>query len=111
MAKILIFFFLSTPIYSLGKNLNKLIEKPIASRRCQALLKDRNEKIIVKQRLNALVMRSEKLIKKAKKSQKLGSGKLQYTQIKLKNQLRFTNLRIKAMEEDIVRKGCPGIVL
>lgn len=105
------FIFIIPLAYSQPKNIDPLIEKPLLSRRCKELIKDRDNKILIKQKLSSLIMRTEKLIKKAKKKQKTGKSKLEYTKIKLNNQLRFTNIQIKGMEEGIIRKGCPGITL
>jgi hypothetical protein len=38
-------------------------------------------------------------------------NRLLANQVKTKNELHLTNLRIETMEENIVRSGCPGISL
>jgi hypothetical protein len=87
------------------------ITKPALSLRCKELLRERDEKIKVKQRFNALLQRNQDLIRKSPKAQIGVQSRLHSTQIKIKNELHLTNLNIESMEENIVRSGCPGISL
>ena len=87
------------------------ITKPALSLRCKELLKDRSEKIKVQQRLNSLLQRNQDLIKKSPKAKETLHTRLLSTQLKIKNELYLTNLNIEAMEENVVRSGCPGISL
>ena len=86
-----------------------IIKDPTVSRRCKSLINQRNEKIKTKQKINSLLQRNNKLIKRARKKQVSASKRLEITKTSLTNSLRLTKFRIKAMEENIVRKGCPGI--
>lgn len=87
------------------------ITKPALSLRCKELLRERSEKIKIQQRLNALLQRNQDLIKKSPKARATLHAHLEANQLKIKNELHLTNLSIEAMEENIVRSGCPGISL
>lgn len=91
------------------QSIKNIITDPAISRRCKAMLKDRSEKIQVQQKINALLMRNEKLQRRARPTQKLVKQELTLNHTRLENNLRLTKFRIKSMEEDIIRKGCPGI--
>ncbi len=90
---------------------NTIVEDPIISRRCKSLLQERNEKIKYQQKLNTMLLRNEKLRERAKDNQEVVKQRLKLNKTQLKNTVRLTQIRIKAMEENIVRKGCPGITL
>jgi hypothetical protein len=92
-------------------NIRDVITDPAVSKRCKALISERNQKIENKQKLTSLLRRNTKLLNKLKVNQKLVGKKLEITKISLQNNLRLTKFRIKSMEENIVRKGCPGISL
>ena len=93
------------------ENIKDVITDPVISRRCKALLKSRSEKISTRQRLNAMLLRNNKLVESAKPAQKSVKQRLKLNETQIKNNLRLTTLRIQSMEENIVRKGCPGITL
>jgi len=88
-----------------------IIKDPSVSRRCKSLIEARNEKIRTHQKLNALLNRSKKLNKIVKKNQITAKSRIDLTKTEISNNIRLTKLRIKTMEENIVRKGCPGISL
>lgn len=88
-----------------------LISDPIISLRCKNLLRDRSQKILVQQKLSAMILRNEKLTTSLKPNQQVLKHKLELNKTQLSNNLRLTKIRIKSMEEDIIRKGCPGITL
>jgi len=94
-----------------GYLMQDAITKPALSLRCKEVLGERNEKIKVQQRLNALLQRNQDLIKKTPKAKPSMHNRLLSNQIKIKNELYLTNLNIENMEENIVRSGCPGISL
>jgi hypothetical protein len=87
------------------------ITKPILSRRCKELFSERADKIKVQQRLNGLLQRNEDLIRKSSKAKQTLLGRLESTQVKIRNELYLANLQIETMEENIVRSGCPGLSL
>jgi hypothetical protein len=97
--------------YSALEDLKDIIKDPVISRRCKALLSERSKKIRVQQRLNSMILRNKKLQDQLKPQQKVALQKLNLNKTQLKNNLRLTQIRVQAMEESIVRKGCPGITL
>lgn len=92
-------------------SIKDVITDPIISRRCKSLLQERSKKIRIRQRLNAMVLRNEKLQKELEPKQQVAKQKLELNKTQLKNNLRLTAIRVQSMEENIIRKGCPGIKL
>ena len=88
-----------------------LIRDPALSFRCKALLSQRNDKVLVRQKLEALYKRTKSLWKKTPSRRTTMRKKLKLTGRQIKNQLQLSKMRIRHMEEDIIRKGCPGITL
>ena len=101
----------SSSSFSQGTPLRDLIRDPVVSRRCKALLVERDEKVKIKQRLNAMLLRNQKLQKSLKSSQAITMKRLQLNEIQLRNNYRLTEIKVKAMDENIIRKGCPGVTL
>ncbi|MCT4641867.1 MAG: hypothetical protein N4A33_06165 [Bacteriovoracaceae bacterium] len=90
---------------------NDIIHNPALSKRCRALIKDRNNKLEVSQKLKSLEKRANNLKSKIKKNQKQLDHSLGISIQKVRRQLNLTNINIAHMEEKIVRSGCPGISL
>jgi hypothetical protein len=88
-----------------------VITDPAISRRCSALMKQRDLKIDHKQKIRALVERSKRLIKLTPPERKTLLVKLRKNYKSLTRELRHTLNQIQNKEENIIRKGCPGIVL
>ena len=88
-----------------------LIKDPAISLRCKNLLDKRGNKIEMQQRLNALLKRNMKLLESLPKNREMVREKLQFTETRLKNQIRLSNLSTQKLEETIVRRGCPGVAL
>jgi hypothetical protein len=87
------------------------ITKPALSLRCKELFKDRADKIVIQQRLNALLARNQTLLRKAPKARESIKARLSSNQVRIKNELHLVNLQVESMEENIVRSGCPGLSL
>ena len=87
------------------------ITKPALSLRCKELFKDRSDKVVIQQRLNALLARNQSLIRKTPRAKESFHARLLSNQVRVKNELHLVNLQIEAMEENIVRSGCPGLSL
>ena len=92
-------------------DIKDVITDPIISRRCKSLLKERRKKIRIRQKLNAMILRNKKLQQTLRSSQNVARQKLNLNKTQLKNNLRLTAIRVQSMEENIVRKGCPGVTL
>jgi len=91
--------------------LQDAVNQPVQSQRCKELFHDRSDKIKVQQRLNGLIKRNEQLLKNTPKTKETLLGRLKSNQVKIRNELYLTNLRLESMEENIVRSGCPGLSL
>ena len=108
----ILFGFLTTSLcYAAQSEIANVILDPVISRRCKSLLKERNKKIKIRQRLNAMILRNQKLQQSLEKRQNVAKQKLELNKTQLKNNLRLTAIRVQSMEENIIRKGCPGITL
>lgn len=93
------------------EDLQDVIKDPVISRRCKVLLKDRSEKLQVQQKLHAMLLRNQRLQEQLNINEKTAKQKLKLNKTQISNNLRLTAIRIESMEENIVRKGCPGITL
>ena len=106
-----------TTLFSIGLNYaqstqeRSLITDPAISNRCKTLLEQRRQKIETRQRLHALLRRNEKLLKQVPQDKESIKSRLEFTKTKLRNNIEFSALQLRRMEEDIVRRGCPGILL
>ena len=88
-----------------------VITDPAVSFRCKELIKRRNEKVSIKQKAQFLLQKSKKLRDVTPINKKSVKRKLQRNAIALDQKLHILGLEISRMEEDIVRKGCPGLIL
>ena len=111
--------YLFTPLFSLTLLLpakaqdfkRSAITDPSISRRCKELIDQRQKKIVHKQKLKALLVRNAKLQKISPRERKSVLEKLQRNHRNLRHELKYTEEKIKNQEENIIRKGCPGIQL
>jgi hypothetical protein len=90
---------------------SKIIIDPAVSRRCEALLKSRNQNITNKQKLYSLIERNRRALKEISRERKSWKQKLRTNQIELNKRLKLTLFQIEKEEEQIIRKGCPGVPL
>ncbi len=88
-----------------------VITDPNLSLRCKEQMKERAEKIKFRQKLNDLMKRNDVLLKKMPQTRPSMVKRLEANQISVKNELYLADLQVKAMEETIIRSGCPGINL
>jgi len=88
-----------------------VITDPSISRRCNALIKQRQQKIDHKQKIRNLLQRSKRLIQYTPPERKTILTKLRKNYKQLSRELRHTLNQIQNKEENIIRKGCPGIKL
>lgn len=99
------------PLLGSSQDFQSIIEDPTVSLRCKSLLEERNEKIIYQQKLKTLLQRTKKLEKHSAQNRESAIKQIQISQNEIENDLRLTSMRIQSMEENIIRKGCPGIRL
>lgn len=106
-----IFIALFLPFLGHTQDFQSIIEDPTISLRCKRLLEERNEKIVYQQKLKTLLQRTQKLEKHSAQNRTSAIKQIQISQNEIENDLRLTSMRIQSMEENIIRKGCPGIRL
>lgn len=88
-----------------------VINDPSISRRCELLTESRKEKIAHKQRILGLIERNRHLQEITPENKKTVKKKLEVNLGHLEHELTLTQTQIQYQEENIVRKGCPGISL
>jgi hypothetical protein len=88
-----------------------VVTDPSISRRCGALMGKRNQKIDHKQKLKTLVIRNQKIQKIVPNEKRSIKQSLQKNLRHLEHELKLTLVQIQNQEENIIRKGCPGITL
>ncbi len=88
-----------------------VITDPSISRRCELLTEKRQEKIANKQKILAMIERNKHLQKITPENKISTKKKLEINLGHLEHELILTQTQIQYQEENIVRKGCPGIAL
>ena len=114
MKRIVTLLTLSLTLPALGQTFDisrDVITDPNLSLRCKEQMKERAEKIKFRQKLNDLMKRNDVLLKKMPQTRPSMIKRLEANQISVKNELYLADLQVKAMEETIIRSGCPGINL
>jgi hypothetical protein len=110
LCAILIHF--SASAASIATNVEEaIVTDPSISRRCEALATKRTQKVKHRQRLTFLKLRNVKLQKITPKNKISIKDKLEDNLLSIKKELALTNLKIQNIEEDIIRRGCPGLIL
>ena len=79
------------------------------SRQCRTLLEDRNHKTKFKYSLDALLLRNRNLQGTAPTEKETLHRNLKTSEALLEQKIELASLRIKTMEEDLIRRGCPGL--
>ncbi|MFG1522111.1 hypothetical protein [Halobacteriovorax sp. ZH1_bin.1] len=90
---------------------DSIITDPSISRRCDSLMNQRQEKVEHRQRLLFLLDRNKNLLKSTPENKKSISSKLRDNQYRVIQELKITNLKVIKLEEQIVRRGCPGLTI
>lgn len=91
---------------------NQIINDPTISLRCREILKERQDKITIRQRLKDLMKRADQTITSCERGKRITTkSQLELSLIKIKQEYRLISLKIKVIEENLVRQGCPGILL
>lgn len=105
-------WFLIAPIVTFAQDFKRsVVTDPSISRRCDALITRRGQKIEHKQKLVALIYRNERLQKLTPRERRSVIKKLKKNQQHLQQELKLTLTKIQHQEETIIRRGCPGITL
>ncbi|MEH0860951.1 MULTISPECIES: hypothetical protein [Halobacteriovorax] len=112
---ILPFILLSSMIFvanTMAQSVSEsIITDPSISRRCDDLMQQRQDKVQHRQRLLFLLDRNKNLLKDAPDNKVSIAKKLRANQYKVIQELKITNLKVIKLEEQIVRRGCPGLTL
>jgi len=90
-------------------NESSVLTNPSISKRCHELKRDKDKILSVKQRLSALIERNRRLRQRSSKDQK-NLQKITHTlQGNLKREFALVKTRLANLNENLIRKGCPGI--
>jgi|GEM_PF-585231 len=100
-----------SPTISAQEWIGNVISDPAISKRCNELSKKRQQKLEHKQKLMALHKRNTSAQKGTPKNRKTIKTRLEINEGQLKQEINLTRLVIEQLEENIIRKGCPGISL
>ena len=106
-------------IFSIGHNVmshaedykRTVITDPSISRRCDILAETRKEKIANKQRILALIERNKHLQNITPDNKISVKKNLENNLGHLEHELTLVLTQIQFQEENIVRKGCPGVTI
>jgi hypothetical protein len=89
--------------------LNDTISTPNLSSRCQELMRERNERVKMRQQLSSLLLRNQNLLKNAPKMRVAMRSQLESTRVTIRNELYLVGLQIQGQEETAIRSGCPFV--
>lgn len=90
---------------------SQVVRDALVSERCKNLLIEREKKVQLIQKINDLKRRNLKLFKEVAPHKESYINKIEMTRNRINNNLLFEKTRLTNMEEKIVRRGCPGIIL
>lgn len=108
----LVGIIIASPISAQAEDYKRtVITDPSISRRCELLTEKRQEKIANKQRILAMIERNKHLQTITPENKVSVKRKLEVNLGHLEHELILAQTQIQYQEENIVRKGCPGITL
>jgi len=90
---------------------SNVITDPSISARCKHLSRKRNKKLKIKQKLMGLLNRNKRLRKITPKKKYYLKNKLITLNSELRHELDLIRFKIESIEENIIRKGCPALVI
>ncbi len=119
LVSLFLILFFSSPAWSISTStgdsmdysIDALLNNPNVSDHCKDLLNRRKEKMDVQLKIKDLMRRTKKSIKIADGKREGAKKTLEASFSKLSQNNYLTSLRIKSLEETIIKNGCPGIVL
>lgn len=98
--------------YEIGSGLREtIITDPSITKKCEILITNRKKKVSHRQKLIALAKRNQKLQTQTPSEKESVRKKLIGNLQSIKREIILTNLKVRHVEEDIIRRGCPGIKL
>lgn len=90
---------------------NDILRNPALSSRCRYLLKERNQKIQFRLKLEDAQKKNNQLLSSLPPEKQSVKLKLSAAKTEISHEISLASLRIKNMEETIIKSGCPGIAL
>jgi len=90
-------------------NVTNYITDPSLSQRCKELLKDREDKLQLKQKTKALIKRNKDARRRLGDKRPSTMSNLKHNYNKLLQEERLLLLKTQNLEENIIRSGCPGV--
>ena len=110
MSKIFAILFILSWV-SVGLAQMSTVTKPSVSSQCSFLMEQRKNKIRSKQKAQAILLRAQNLIKKTPAQKESIKEKAENVRKEVQNEMEIIVNNIESLEEDLIRKGCPGIIL
>ena len=90
---------------------SNVITDPSISARCKHLARKRDKKVKIKQKLMGLLNRNKRLRKITPKKKYYLKKKLITLNSELRHELDLIRFKIESIEENIIRKGCPALII
>jgi predicted nucleic acid-binding Zn-ribbon protein len=84
---------------------------PTVTERCRYLIGKRDEVVRLKQRATELERRAQKALKNIPSQKKSLTVRMESLVSTLQQEIKIYEMRIEIMNEEIIRKGCPGVGL
>ena len=72
-------------------------------------MRERNDKVKIRQRLSSLLQRNQNLLKSAPKMRVAMRSRLESSRVTIRNELYLVGLQIQGLEETAIRSGCPFV--
>ncbi|MBG07208.1 MAG: hypothetical protein CME68_00480 [Halobacteriovoraceae bacterium] len=105
--------FIQTTLFSKERSLpeRSVVTDPSLSRRCEVLLKRRKERVRHKLKLMALSRRNLNLQKNLTPEKETLRKKLKKNHYEINLEISLLKQKIKREDEEVIRTGCPGVIL
>ena len=105
--------FIQTTLFSKERPLpeRSVVTDPSLSRRCEVLLKRRKERVRHKLKLMALSRRNLNLQKNLTPEKETLRKKLKKNHYEINLEISLLKQKIKREDEEVIRTGCPGVIL
>ena len=87
-----------------------IYQPPTSSGHCELLIERREQRLDTKQKLKSLLERNTRLFRSVPLAKKSVKRKLEFNRSEIKFKLKQNLYQIQTVEENIIRKGCPGIL-
>ena len=107
------FCFVQSPLLSKERFMpeRSVVTDPSLSRRCEVLLKRRKERVRHKLKLMALSRRNLNLQKNLTPEKETLRKKLKKNHYEINLEISLLKQKIKREDEEVIRTGCPGVIL